>query len=274
MGGTLGVLNVPQSDGEQRLGDIVCIWGTFWGSSLSPSPCSPAAMFSAVTPLPGRTLLGPPSAEPPTFARTGSDFADRSQPFRLGERSFSRQYAHLYATRLLCMRPRLEQQARLRWGEPPHPPSVPLTLIVTPQPVAAPHCSLFPEGIPPNVLSHCLVLWHAARLWDLLFFLEQRAAPQAHRAGVVAGEECSAQRAASCLQAIAFLALLVPFPTPTSPLSSHPSTKHSTPFHLWERHIARPHTSHPKTQQGCKALGGTPDTGTPFDGCFPSTEAG
>lgn len=148
--GTLGVLNVPQSDGEQRLGDIVCIWGTFWGSSLSPSPCSPAAMFSAVTPLPGRTLLGPPSAEPPTFARTGSDFADRSQPFRLGERSFSRQYAHLYATRLLCMRPRLEQQARLRWGEPPHPPSVPLTLIVTPQPVAAPHCSLFPEGIPPQ----------------------------------------------------------------------------------------------------------------------------
>lgn len=131
-----------------------------------------------------------------------------------------------------------------------------------------------PRGSPPNVLSHCSVPWRAARLWDLLFFLEQRAAPQAHRAGVVAGEECSAQRAASCLQAIAFLALLVPFPTPTSPLSSHPSTKHSTPFHLWERHIARPHTSHPKTQQGRKALGGTPDTGTPFDGCFPSTEAG
>ncbi|XP_065601093.1 DNA polymerase delta subunit 2 [Cyrtonyx montezumae] len=74
-------------------------------------------MFSALTPPPGHTLLAPPSAEPPTFARAGSDFADHSQPFRLKERSFGRQYAHLYATRLLSMRPRLEQQARLRWGD-------------------------------------------------------------------------------------------------------------------------------------------------------------
>ncbi|XP_024998599.2 DNA polymerase delta subunit 2 isoform X1 [Gallus gallus] len=122
--GAVWGLQVPGSNLRSILGGFRC-QGVMWGSVLgrvqvlrSPwGAFSPAAMFSAVTPLPGRTLLGPPSAEPPTFARTGSDFADRSQPFRLGERSFSRQYAHLYATRLLCMRPRLEQQARLRWGD-------------------------------------------------------------------------------------------------------------------------------------------------------------
>ncbi|XP_066839396.1 DNA polymerase delta subunit 2 [Anser cygnoides] len=73
-------------------------------------------MFSSVAAPPAQALLSPPSGEAPTFARAGSDFADRSQPFLLGERSFSRQYAHLYAARLLCMRPRLAQRAQQRWG--------------------------------------------------------------------------------------------------------------------------------------------------------------
>lgn len=164
-GGAFRVLKVPQSDGEHRLGDVACIWGTFRGSSCSPSPCSPAAMFSEVTPPPGHTLLGPPSAEPPTFARAGSNFADRSQPFRLGERSFGRQYAHLYATRLLCMRPRLEQQARLRWGE--RPPA--------PQSLAAPRFCLLPGGTP----TCCsIVPRRAAYFWDCFSFWNAQLPPR------------------------------------------------------------------------------------------------
>ncbi|XP_009073744.1 PREDICTED: DNA polymerase delta subunit 2-like, partial [Acanthisitta chloris] len=43
-------------------------------------------------------------------------FQDHSQTFRLGQRSFGRQYAHLYAVRLRAMRARLEAAARERWG--------------------------------------------------------------------------------------------------------------------------------------------------------------
>ncbi|NWJ05729.1 DPOD2 polymerase, partial [Crypturellus undulatus] len=41
---------------------------------------------------------------------------DRSQPFRLAQRSFSRQYAHVYAARLAAMRDTLQQRARRAWG--------------------------------------------------------------------------------------------------------------------------------------------------------------
>ncbi|XP_058715268.1 DNA polymerase delta subunit 2 isoform X2 [Poecile atricapillus] len=74
-------------------------------------------MFSEQAAPTAQGLLAPPSAEPPTFPRVPvSGYSDCSQPFQLGERSFSRQYAHIYAVRLAGMRPGLEQRARSRWG--------------------------------------------------------------------------------------------------------------------------------------------------------------
>ncbi|GAB0200388.1 DNA polymerase delta subunit 2 [Grus japonensis] len=74
-------------------------------------------MFSEQAAPTAQGLLAPPSAEASTFARVPvSAYADRSQPFRLGERSFSRQYAHIYAARLIEMRHILEERARQKWG--------------------------------------------------------------------------------------------------------------------------------------------------------------
>lgn len=76
-------------------------------------------MFSEQAAPTAQGLLTPPSAEPPTFPRVPvSGYSDCSQPFQLGERSFSRQYAHIYAVRLAGMRPGLERRAQSRWGEP------------------------------------------------------------------------------------------------------------------------------------------------------------
>lgn len=78
-------------------------------------------MFSERAAPTAQALLGPPSSAaraPPTFARVPAlAYADRSQPFVLGQRGFGRQYAHIYAARLLQMRPGLEQRARRKWGE-------------------------------------------------------------------------------------------------------------------------------------------------------------
>ncbi|XP_067401912.1 DNA polymerase delta subunit 2 [Emydura macquarii macquarii] len=74
-------------------------------------------MFSAQAAPTAQSLLAPPSAAAPTFARAPvSAYENRSQHFRLGERSFQRQYAHIYATRLLRMRPLLLERARQKWG--------------------------------------------------------------------------------------------------------------------------------------------------------------
>ncbi|NXW63687.1 DPOD2 polymerase, partial [Eurystomus gularis] len=74
-------------------------------------------MFSVQAAPTAQGLLAPPSTEPSTFARVlASAYADCSQPFLLGERSFGRQYAHIYAARLAQMRPLLEEQARQKWG--------------------------------------------------------------------------------------------------------------------------------------------------------------
>ncbi|KAL2296207.1 hypothetical protein Nmel_018501 [Mimus melanotis] len=55
-------------------------------------------MFSEQAAPMAQGLLAPPSAEPPTFPRVPvSGYSDCSQPFQLGERGFSRQYAHIYA---------------------------------------------------------------------------------------------------------------------------------------------------------------------------------
>lgn len=75
-------------------------------------------MFSEQAAQRAHTLLSPPSANNATFARVPvSSYTNSSQPFRLGERSFSRQYAHIYATRLLQMRPFLVSRAKQRWGK-------------------------------------------------------------------------------------------------------------------------------------------------------------
>uniref|UniRef100_A0A8V8TN07 DNA polymerase delta subunit 2 n=1 Tax=Homo sapiens TaxID=9606 RepID=A0A8V8TN07_HUMAN len=74
-------------------------------------------MFSEQAAQRAHTLLSPPSANNATFARVPvATYTNSSQPFRLGERSFSRQYAHIYATRLIQMRPFLENRAQQHWG--------------------------------------------------------------------------------------------------------------------------------------------------------------
>ncbi|OWK06452.1 POLD2 [Cervus elaphus hippelaphus] len=78
---------------------------------------SSRAMFSEQAAQRAHTLLSPPSASNATFARVPVvTYTNSSQPFRLGERSFSRQYAHIYATRLIQMRPFLVSRAQQRWG--------------------------------------------------------------------------------------------------------------------------------------------------------------
>lgn len=75
-------------------------------------------MFSDQAAQKKQTLMGPPSTEIPTFERVQtSTYTNRSHCFRLGERSFTRQYAHTYATRLLKMRPLLIKRAVQKWGD-------------------------------------------------------------------------------------------------------------------------------------------------------------
>ncbi|XP_033852558.2 DNA polymerase delta subunit 2 [Acipenser ruthenus] len=74
-------------------------------------------MFSDLTAQKGATLLAPPALEGPVFDRVcPSSYTNCSERFKLGERSFSRQYAHIYATRLLQMRPVLTKRAQQMWG--------------------------------------------------------------------------------------------------------------------------------------------------------------
>lgn len=75
-------------------------------------------MFAEQAAQRAHTLLSPPSTNNATFARVPvATYTNSSQPFRLGERSFSRQYAHIYATRLLQMRPFVVARARQHWGK-------------------------------------------------------------------------------------------------------------------------------------------------------------
>ncbi|XP_039212426.1 DNA polymerase delta subunit 2 [Crotalus tigris] len=74
-------------------------------------------MFSEQGVQSAQGLLTSPSAVASTFARVPiSTYTNCSQNFRLGERTFSRQYAHIYATRLIQMRPLLVDRARRKWG--------------------------------------------------------------------------------------------------------------------------------------------------------------
>lgn len=66
----------------------------------------------------GQSLLGYPVSEEegPVFERTSSTYSLRSERYSVGERSFSRQYAHIYAARLMQMRPLLSEAAQQKWG--------------------------------------------------------------------------------------------------------------------------------------------------------------
>ncbi|XP_077163086.1 DNA polymerase delta subunit 2 [Paroedura picta] len=74
-------------------------------------------MFSEQAVPSAQSLLAPPSTAASTFVRVPvSTYTNCSQNFRLGERTFNRQYAHIYATRLIQMRPLLMERARRKWG--------------------------------------------------------------------------------------------------------------------------------------------------------------
>ncbi|KAM8973446.1 DNA polymerase delta subunit 2 [Pelodytes ibericus] len=75
-------------------------------------------MFTDLAVSEGPGLLTPPSEVSSTFNRVSNNhYSNRSEIFRLGDRNFSRQYAHIYATRLLQMRPLLIERAKQRWGD-------------------------------------------------------------------------------------------------------------------------------------------------------------
>ena len=62
-------------------------------------------------------LLSIPSDDPRTFNRVSSQYENQSNKFVLKERTFQRQYAHIYASRLWTMRPRLQKAAKEKWGK-------------------------------------------------------------------------------------------------------------------------------------------------------------
>lgn len=66
----------------------------------------------------GSSLLCRPVSEDqgPVFERLSLSYSPCSERYRVGERSFSRQYAHIYAARLMQMRPLLSEKAQQKWG--------------------------------------------------------------------------------------------------------------------------------------------------------------
>ena len=63
-------------------------------------------------------LLSEPSGEPETYTRSAADFTNHSERFVLPQgRTFQRQYAHIYASRLFNMRPKLEESAKKKWSK-------------------------------------------------------------------------------------------------------------------------------------------------------------
>ncbi|KAG9488779.1 hypothetical protein GDO78_005002 [Eleutherodactylus coqui] len=75
-------------------------------------------MFTDLAVGQGPGLLSPPSETSAKFTRVSNGlYANRSESYQLGERTFTRQYAHIYATRLLHMRPLLIESAKKKWGD-------------------------------------------------------------------------------------------------------------------------------------------------------------
>ncbi|XP_067087212.1 DNA polymerase delta subunit 2 [Osmerus mordax] len=65
------------------------------------------------------SLLCRPGSEErgPVFERVEPAFSPCAERFKLGERSFNRQYAHIYATRLMQINPLLTERAKQKWGD-------------------------------------------------------------------------------------------------------------------------------------------------------------
>ncbi|XP_028270581.1 DNA polymerase delta subunit 2 [Parambassis ranga] len=66
----------------------------------------------------GSSLLCRPASENqgPVFERMLLAYSPCCERFKAGERSFGRQYAHIYAARLMQMRPVLSARAQQKWG--------------------------------------------------------------------------------------------------------------------------------------------------------------
>ncbi|XP_017272726.1 DNA polymerase delta subunit 2 [Kryptolebias marmoratus] len=66
----------------------------------------------------GSSVLCRPAFEDqgPVFERETLCYSLCSERYGVGERSFSRQYAHIYAARLMHMRPLLSERAQQKWG--------------------------------------------------------------------------------------------------------------------------------------------------------------
>lgn len=62
-------------------------------------------------------LLANPAEDQKTFQRKPCKISDSKENFRLKDKNFLRQYAHIYSERLLTMRPYLEKAARKKWGK-------------------------------------------------------------------------------------------------------------------------------------------------------------
>ncbi|XP_066499546.1 DNA polymerase delta subunit 2 [Hoplias malabaricus] len=62
------------------------------------------------------TLMSAPGPKGPAFVRDSCSYSAESDSFTVKERSFQRQYAHMYAARLMQMRSILQQRAQLQWG--------------------------------------------------------------------------------------------------------------------------------------------------------------
>ncbi|XP_061672795.1 DNA polymerase delta subunit 2 [Syngnathoides biaculeatus] len=75
-------------------------------------------MFSDLSaPRDGSSLLCRPAEDVgPVFQRASPAYSPGSERFGVGERSFNRQYAHIYAARLMQMRPLLTEKAQQKWG--------------------------------------------------------------------------------------------------------------------------------------------------------------
>lgn len=63
-------------------------------------------------------MLCPPASEEqlPLFERVSPAYTLCSERYSIGERNFTRQYAHIYAARLMEMRPLLTGRAQQKWG--------------------------------------------------------------------------------------------------------------------------------------------------------------
>lgn len=82
--------------------------------------CSSTDMFSDLSAQKqGSSLLCRPDSEQqgPVFDRTSLAYSRCSDLYKVGDRSFSRQYAHIYSARLMQMRPLLSERAQQKWGK-------------------------------------------------------------------------------------------------------------------------------------------------------------